>query len=212
MEFYLFIGIGIIFVFLNYFVIQKTNFAIQKTKRNLYIFSQSTLSESPERFGAKLGLKLSLILSTSYAFIGILVVQPYFGPAPTKSDELMFLVILLLGLLFSILSFAILPAIIYGVVTGYLLGLLIVNFKYRRSSLTFILLGIALCTMVTTLSHVIFNIHITLSFGYSSSILLGSALESYPFRIGIPSIIYILSGGWASWYVFKKFNVKAQVE
>jgi hypothetical protein len=212
MDLYLFVSLIVIPIFLVYSVVQK----IRKKPNILF---QSTLPDTPERFGAKFGLKLGLLLSTTYAILGIFIVEAFVhtssvepSPAPAPKNFLMYLTILILGLLLLIYLLAILPAVIYGTITGYVLGILISNFKHRFSSFMFLLLGVTLCVVTTTLSYTILNIKVTLSFETPPALYMsGGIYESYPFYIGIPSLIYILSGGFASWHIFKKFKIEGQL-
>jgi hypothetical protein len=158
------------------------------------------LSEAPESFGMKLGFKLSLILATTYSFIGVFIVENL-----TQHDTSNFLFVLVLGSS-VILLLAILPAVFYGVLTGMFLAVIISKYKRLLSSITSVLLGMALCAVITVLTHFLFNIPVTLSFVYPSTSYGLGIYETYPFYIGIPSIIYILSGGWASWYIYKNFG------
>lgn len=151
------------------------------------------------RFGIELGLKLSAILSFTYAFLGILIVQAF-----VESDWGSVILIWVLGLP-HFFSVAILPAIAYGILTGVFLEKFVRRFNHFLSVPIVILSGVIICIAITVLSHYLFGIQINFSFvNVSTGPLRFGIYETYPFYIGIPSMIYIFSGGWAGWYIYKK--------
>ena len=159
-----------------------------------------TLPKTPEWLGIGLGFKLSLLLSIIYAFLGVFIVETF-----TEYGVGGFLLAWIYGS--PIISiWAILPAAIYGILTGFLIGILVRRFQDHFFRITLIMAGIILCAIVAAMSHYILGIHATFDFvnraiGYGSA---GTLYETYPFYIGVPSIIYTLSGGWATWYIYKE--------
>lgn len=192
----IFFNVGIL-ACLMYIVTEK------RRRQSSIVFQWITTSESLQSFGIKLGITLSLVLSITYAFTGVFIVETF-----TKYGSGNFLFVWALGspLIFFV---AISPAVIIGIFTGFLLGILTDRLKNKISSITIVLLGITVCTVITVLTHYIFNLQVTFSFANSSSSYMNFGIyETYPFYMGIPSIIYILSGGWASWYIYKNSNVE----
>jgi len=186
--------------------------AIQKINGKPNVFLKPSVLDKPMWFSITLGLKLSLILSITYAFLGVFIVENFIRSGTDILGKfLKFLFIWALGspLIFLV---AILPAVIYGVLTSLFLALLIVKFKHLFYSITSILLGVALCATITALTHFIFSIPVVLSFNSMSADYDSfSVYVTYPFFIGIPSIIYTLVGGWASWRIYQKLKVE-QIE
>jgi hypothetical protein len=183
--------------------------AIQKINGKPNIFLQPSILDRPIWFSVILGLKLSIILSITYAFFGVFIVENFTrNGTDIFGNFLHFLFTWALGSPFIFLA-AILPAVIYGVFTSLLLALLIGKFKHLFSSITSILLGIAFCAVITALTHFIFSIPVVLSFANTSTDYMSFGVyETYPFFIGIPSIIYTLAGGWASWRIYKKLKAE----
>ena len=183
--------------------------AIQKINGKPNIFLKPSVLDKPMWFSIILGLKLSIILSITYAFFGVFIVENFTkNGTDILGNFLNFLFMWALGTPYIFLA-AILPALIYGVFTSLFLALLIIKFKHLFSSITSILLGIAFCAVITALTHFIFNIQVVLSFASTSTDYMSFGVyETYPFFIGIPSIIYTLAGGWASWRIYKKSKVE----
>ena len=189
------INLGIV-TFLVYSVAQKI---ARKPNRFLKLSSP----ELPEILGTEIGFKLSLALSITYAFFSVLIIETF---TSYNSGMGNFWVVWFWGSP-VIFFMAILPAILYGCVTGFLLGIAIKYLGNWLSSTSMILLGILLCIILVVISHLIFHVQITFSFFNSSSRhSYDSIYQTYLFSIGLPSVLYSLSGGWASWFIYKNFK------
>ncbi len=187
------INIGLI-AFLIYSVVQK----IRRRPNQLF---QLPSIRSPAWFGISIGLRLSLCLSITYGFLGVFIIETFVEPGSQ-----IFLFMWLLGSPIIFIA-AIVPSVICGTLTGFLLSELASLIRKRISITIFVVSGIALCTMIVVFFHVAFHVHVALSFvNTSSSESSFGIYESYPFSLGIPSIIYLLTGGWASWYIYKRLE------
>jgi hypothetical protein len=187
------INLVIIAVFVCSFVLKREG--------NPNRFFHRSLEETPARFGVQLGWKLSFFLSVVYAFLGVFVIETFIEPSLGN-----FLIVWAMGspIIFAV---AILPAVIIGVVTGAGLSLLVSHLRERISTTTSFMLGFTFCIGMMVLVHLIFNVEVRFSFvDFSANIVPFGIYGTYPFFIGLPSIIYVLSGGWASYNLFKRFE------
>ena len=163
------------------------------------------------RAGMNLGWKAGLILSLLYVIIGIFIIESlgygvgfsslkFYDSFPWGDFFAMIFAVIIM-----ILLLAIAPATIIGALTGTYLGILAETTRGRISKYLFVLLCIASCLVVVILIHLLFQIHTTLSFQTSNSDYLSMGIyESYPMYMGIPSVIYILTGGWIGWKLYSK--------
>ena len=165
--------------------------------------SKNSLHRSVVWKGVKFGFKAGLGLSIIYAVLGILVVEilgigldlGLLGPIVASP------IIFILGIA---------PATVFGILTGIILGLFAANLKRYFSRLSFAVFSIAICVLLVGLFHLVFGVQIVLSFQtvpVSPSYLSAGIYETYPFYIGIPTIIYILTGGWAGWELYPKETI-----
>ncbi|HEX2697461.1 MAG TPA: hypothetical protein VHM28_07095 [Anaerolineales bacterium] len=148
---------------------------------------------SPADFDYKsrmLSIKLSILLSALYAVVGVFLFCIINGEA------ILFPIALIVGAPF-ITFVAIFPSIIVGFLTGRIISRLAESDASRRlSSTVFALISMLICGLIAFLIHVMFEIKIDFSFEAPVSYLSFGFLQTYPFSFGIPSIIYILAGGW----------------
>jgi hypothetical protein len=163
---------------------------------------QNTLITNVIWESTKLGSKLGLILSSIYGVAGMLifVVVPSIGELGIRDIPW------IAGFIFYIFLLAVLPSTIIGLLTGIIIGW-IVEFKFTKkfSKITFLLASIATCSLIAVLIHILFDINIVLSFEPPSGPYSLGYLENYPFLFGIPTIIYVLAGGWFGWKIYSKF-------
>ena len=179
--------------------------------------------DSPINFvhgGMELGSKAGFRLSMLYAISAILLVflvgvfEPGVG-FPDWREIRAFewyrliqaaRIFLLTALL--ILFVAVGPATILGILSGMLLGKF-VEIAIGRISKYFLVFSCALlCMIIAILIHLFFDIHIVFSFqpppttqsNYFSMGIFGT----YPFYMGIPTIVYVLAGGWIGWQLYLK--------
>jgi hypothetical protein len=163
------------------------------------------------RVGMNFGRKTGLILSSLYAVIGFFVIEllgygaglssPYFYTSfPSSFPWVGFIIVIII-----ILLIAIAPATIIGALTGACLGVLAEKTRGRISKYPFVLLCFTSCLVAIIFIHLLFQIPLTLSFEISNTEFLSFGIyESYLFRLGIPSVIYILTGGWIGWKLYPK--------
>jgi MFS family permease len=163
------------------------------------------------RVGMNLGQKTGLILSLLYAAIGFVIIEllgigagfssPYFYTSfPASFPWGGFTIVIII-----IMLIAVLPATIIGGLTGACLGVLTEKTKGHISKYPFVLLCITSCLVAIILIHLLFQIPVSLSFEISNTDFLSFGIyESYPFCLGIPSVIYILTGGWIGWKLYSK--------
>jgi hypothetical protein len=160
--------------------------------------------------GTNLGWKAGLILSSMYAILGILVMELlgygvgffsfefYDGFPSVKFVAAIFATIITIAIL------AIAPATVIRALTGRCLSVPAKTTSEHLSKYLFILLCVVSCLIVVILIHIMFQVPITLSFQGSLSEYSLGVYESYSFSIGIPSVIYILTGGWIGWKIYSK--------
>ena len=94
-----------------------------------------------------------------------------------------------------------------GTLTGMVFGIITEIVNTRISQLMCVIFGVLICAMLAILFHLIFGIQVGFSFENTKiapSGLSAGIYETYPFGIGIPTIIYILTGGWANWRFYSK--------
>ena len=170
------------------------------------------------REGMKLGWKAGLKLSALYTVLGFFIIElrgqgiGFFDPLEIRTfdwDKFVLVVPIILGMVIVILILAIGPATILGALTGMYLGKLVEIAKERISKYFLVSLCILFCLVIAILIHLFFQIPIVLSFQSPSSDYHSLGVyETYPFSIGIPSIIYILTGGWIGWQLYSKAPIQ----
>ncbi|MGB8646789.1 MAG: hypothetical protein WCF84_16230 [Anaerolineae bacterium] len=153
--------------------------------------------------GAKLGLKASLGLSLVYAVLVLLI---------SDTRNIIFLILPQADLFIFI--FAIGPAMLYGTITGAILEGLANRLQNKFSVHAFIMISILLCLVIAILSHYLFAIQPDFtgknmiepddSDSRYGRLLETQFFETYPFYIGVPTLIYVIMGGWAGGRLYRK--------
>jgi len=166
--------------------------------------------------GSKAGFRLSLLYAISGIFLTFLAEVFRYGVGflnwqgieSFDWSQLIFAVSALLGVAFLIFFVAIGPATILGILTGMLLGKFAEIFKRRISKYFLIFSSALLCIIIAVLIHLFFDINIVFSFQQppttESHYFSMGIYETYPFYMGIPTILYILAGGWTGWQLYLK--------
>ena len=164
--------------------------------------------------GAKLGSRVSFVVSILYAVVGFYAVELFgegVGLLSLSSELIIWGVLSIFGIIIAIFLFAIVPATIIGILTGTCLGIF-TKFAQRKqiSKYFFVLLCVFFCMVAVIGIHLLFQIPITLSFDPPSHEFSLGTYETYPFLIGIPSIIYIFTGGWIGQQLYSSEFLKRQ--
>jgi hypothetical protein len=160
-------------------------------------------------YGFVAGLGLSMI----YALAGLIIVDLVQATFP------IFLIFLIFGSA-TILVLAIIPAALYGTYTGLILGVTAELLGSRISRGAYVLLSLMICVGIAVLTHLVFRIPVVLSFeslppsftrrSTFLNIFLGfgpgslAPYDSYLFWIGLPTIIYLFTGGWIGSRLYNK--------
>lgn len=103
---------------------------------------------------------------------------------------------------------ALVPITFISTLTGGLIGELWMHIGQRLDGRVFALLGLILCMSIVVGFHVIYQISVNLfipavlndSDWYSDTV---GLLVSYPFWVGVPSILYVVVGAWGSYFFWK---------
>jgi hypothetical protein len=159
---------------------------------------------------AKSGLKVGFFLSSVYASVSMLVyyVMLFVNNLGFFQNNLnLFLSTLMLSIIVVFIS-ALLPSAFIGAMTGLCIGTIAKSgFGRKANKNIFILTCMTSCGLIAVFIHVIFKIKIILSFEpINNSYYSLGVLESYLFLFGIPTIIYILAGGWFGWKIHSTFT------
>ena len=166
----------------------------------------------PVTNGMRLGFRTSLTLSGAYAVLAVIAEIGRQTWLTHQSQLLMLPVVRVAGMLPFGYFFAIIPAVSLGIVTGGLVGELWKHIGRRTGSLSFALLILVLCSSIVVGLHVAFSVRVELSIPpllpLDSGWLLDGlgALVSYPFLLGVPSILYVLAGalgGYKFWRIYQ---------
>ncbi len=165
--------------------------------------------------GVELGCETSLKLSALYAIVGLLVIELLRHGEGFRdlldveaSHWWSNFAFIMVATVIGILVLAIAPAITLGTLTGMFLGGLAAITKRRISKYFFVAFCILSCTAMAILIHLFLKIPVTLSFQNPSAN--GMAIYlTYPFHVGVPSIIYILAGGWIGSQLYSKTPIEA---
>ena len=164
-------------------------------------------------FGGKAGF----ILSVLYAIGGLLLIEVLgqgmgLLSAPVAPDDWGDSIGIILIVLTMILLFVILPATFIGAMTGMFLGYLAKRFVKVMPKHLYLAIAVCFCLVVVIGIHLLVGIPIELSFQTSSSPYSSGAYETYPFSIGIPSMIYMLMGIWVGWRLYSKADSQINEE
>jgi hypothetical protein len=87
------------------------------------------------------------------------------------------------------------------------IGKLVEITKERVSKYIFVSICVLSCLVIAILFHLVFHIPVILSFQYPAAADFG-VYETYPFSIGIPTIIYVLTGGLVSSKLYSMATIK----
>jgi len=157
---------------------------------------QKTIDPSWE--SAKLSIKLSILLSTIYAILGVFI---FF----LTQGEIKIIPIALVAGSPLIVLVAIFPSIIIGFMTGRIIYA-VAESKFTNffSRVSFAFTSMLICGLIALLIYTFFGIKIDLSFEAPINYLSFGFLQTYPFVLGMPTIIYILAGGWFGWNIYSK--------
>lgn len=167
---------------------------------------------TPVSEGMRMGLKASLILSGAYAILAVLI---EIGRQIWLTQDLEFIMLPLVrvaGMLPFGYLFAIFPTVALGIITGGLIGELWKHIGRRVDGLVFALLALVLCAGIAVGLHITFGIRFDLTIPsmplVESDWLMDGlgALVSYPFLMGIPSILYVLAGALGG-YIFWRISM-----
>jgi tetrahydromethanopterin S-methyltransferase subunit C len=141
--------------------------------------------------GQILGLKLGLVSSFLYliGFIAFFNVDAFRFSRSLADFVFGLLVTLPVSLIVGAII-GVLPAMIIGWATGFLLGMVVEKQPDVMSNATAFLVGCALCGLIA----ILFNVVSLVSFGYDNASFLGDGM--YWMLIGLPSLVYIITGGW----------------
>jgi hypothetical protein len=166
--------------------------------------------------GSKAGFRLSLLYAIFSIFLVLLAeaLRDGFGSLDLRAlgasewYGLTHAVPLFLLIVLLILFVAVAPATILGILTGMLLGKFVEIFIGRLSKYVLVVSCAFLCMIIATLIHLFFNIPVVFSFqpapiAEANHFSMG-VFESYPFYMGIPTLLYVLAGGWIGWQLYLK--------
>lgn len=172
---------------------------MKELKENSYNHPQK---ESVLSIGADLGGKLGFLLSIFYSLAGLLFELLIKNVTGDSITSLFLMNILIVFFLVS------LPSTILGIITGLVIGLLSKLLSNRLSIKNFIILSSIVCTAIIIALHwLIFDF----STFWRTAIMQESYFEfgmriidKYYYLFGLPSLIYIVSGGWVGKRLYSK--------
>jgi len=170
----------------------------------------------PVTDGMRLGFKTSLVLTCAYWILGILV------EAARQMWLLRDLRVWILpiakfpGMLPFYLIMGLMPIVFLSTLTGGLIGELWLHIGRRVGGRVFALLGLILCASIVVGFHAIYRIQVNFfipavlndSGWYSDTV---GLLVSYPFWVGVPSLLFITAGTWGS-YLFWKAHQRDPID
>lgn len=160
---------------------------------------------SPVAHGMRLGVKLSLVLTSAYLASGLLILVGWQLWLTQALGITQLPILRFTGLLPFFFLLALVPALVLGALTGGLIGELWLRLGHRLGVRLFTLLGLVLCSVIILGLHSVYRIQVdtfipavqlTDSPWFSDA---AGFLLSYPFLLGIPSVLYILAGTWGSY-------------
>jgi hypothetical protein len=169
----------------------------QKTESRVTKFPDGTL-------GCAFGFCLSIayIVAAILIFI-VFIIADTSSPQTSSTEEIKAILLVSVFGVFIALLIAVLPSVFIGLVTGVAIITIAEDFAQKTSKAVFTVISMATCSLIAILIHIIFRIKVSLSF--ESHNMLGF-FETYLFLFGIPTIIYILAGGWFGWKIHSKFT------
>jgi len=152
--------------------------------------------------GMQLGYQAALILSIGYACLGMLIAEI----AGVGLGFPLWIYIIASPFIFvaaGMLGIAL--AILLAEFTGLILGILARLLNKRISRFAFVAVCLGVCISLAITLYVIIRTHMAFSIkDFSSGDRFIGIYATYPFWLGIPSVIYILAGGWVSWKLYDK--------
>lgn len=162
----------------------------------------------PVTLGMRLGFKTSLILTCAYWILGISVET---GRQMWLLHEIqiwMLPVARFAGMLPFFFLIALVAIAFLGTLTGGLIGELWTRIGQRLDGRVFALLSLILCVSIVVGFHVIYQIQVNFfipavlndSGWYSDTV---GLLVSYPFWVGVPSLLYLAAGAWGGYFFWK---------
>jgi hypothetical protein len=160
--------------------------------------------------GSRAGFRLSTVYAISGIFLVFLVEVLKYGVGDFDWYKLIQGAPIIFIAAFLILLVAVGPATILGILTGMLLGNFVEIFIGRISKYFLIFSCALLCMLIAILIHLFFDIPIVFSFQQpptQSPYFSMGVFETYPFYMGIPTILYILAGGWTGWQLYLKSRI-----
>jgi hypothetical protein len=171
----------------------------------------STSRFLPLTYGMRLGIKASLVLAGIYWTLGLgaeVVRQMWL------THELRFWMLPIArfpGMLLSFFLFILVIVLLVGLVSGMLIGEIWQHIGIRVDGRVFAVVCLMLCASLVTGIHLIY--HVRFDFWIPTVILDDSAwfgdtmglLLSYPFLLGVPSIIYMVAGAVGSHFFQQAF-------
>ena len=168
--------------------------------------------------GLGLGAATSLRVSLLYLTAGLLVME-FLGrglgslPPPVDYGFWYDAVLTILAVMFIYL-FTIPPTTILGAMTGLYFGKLakFVGERMRMSRYLFLMLSVSSCLLGVLLFHLLFRGPIASVFQSTNEMFSIGIYGTYPFMVGIPSLIYILMGSWIGWKLYSKVGIQRDGE
>lgn len=162
------------------------------------LYSLENPNEPLVWIGAKLGLKTGLGLSIAYALLGVFIAE--FSDSGIDGVSIA-IFILIFGSPIIFLQ-AIIPAVIYGIATGAIIGIIANRVTGHVTKIVFVLASTLVYLTIVILSHYLLGIQAAISLEPMSPSRFFGVYESYLFCFGIPSIVYILAGVCVSWWFY----------
>jgi hypothetical protein len=160
--------------------------------------------------GGKTGLRVSML----YITVGLIVME-FLGRGLISSPVSpswgfwgkVILTILAGGVVFI---FSIVPGTIIGALTGMYFGLLtkLLGERQRISKYLFLAMCGSSCFIAVILFHILFRGPIADSLAHKPDLFTIGNYGTYPFIIGIPSVLYILIGTWLAWKLHSKVGIQ----
>lgn len=169
---------------------------------------------SPVMHGMRLGAKVSLIVANIYFIICTLIEVGRQIWLTHDQTVITLPFVKVAGFLPFYFLCLIYPVVVLGSLTGGIIGEFWACIGHRLGSRIFPLIALAFCLSVVVGFHLIFRIHVDFSIPtlqldsngfYMDSL---GLLVSYPFLLGIPSILYILIGGLGSYFFWSFGKIK----
>jgi len=166
---------------------------------------------SPVSFGIQQGAKIAALLAALYAILGTSIEFVRQAMILHNFHPLMLPIGHILGMIPFGLLFAFVPSVSLGMITGGLIGELWLKTSRFVNGKVFTFMVFLLCLVIVFAVHFIFGIQVDLTFpsfpkeGIEWAMDGLGMMSSYPYLIGWPSLIYVVTGPLVSHYYWKKF-------